>query len=224
MSATFTLAQRLCQRFEVLTMSFDTSAHISQSWGNTLVGRYSEPHRHYHTISHVGAMIACLDAQQVNIKDSAAVELAIFFHDWIYEPQSGSNETESVLAFQDYATEIRLDKDLRDKVVRLVEATVKHGVLEHIPYDERGDMELFLDFDMEVLSREWEEYTIYADQIRKEYSCFTDQEYGSGRTKVLQSFLQKKRIYFSDSFHVDKEESARRNLTREIAVLKQKGL
>src|SRR3989344_4723436 len=57
---------------------------------------YNEPHRHYHTFNHIRA---CLDelsaarmAMQTLVIDSNAIELAIWFHDFVYDPCLDDNE------------------------------------------------------------------------------------------------------------------------------------
>ena len=99
-----------------------------------------------------------------------------------------------------------------------IEATITHSLS---PQDgEDGDLRLFLDFDLEVLSRDAREYEEYSKQIREEYSNYNEAEYAKGRFAVLEKFLKRERLYFSDEFYREFEEAARRNLKMEIGVLK----
>jgi predicted metal-dependent HD superfamily phosphohydrolase len=60
-----------------------------------LLARWGEPHRRYHTAAHLAAV---LDALQrlltgpgaVPVEDRAALELAGWFHDAVYQPRPGS--------------------------------------------------------------------------------------------------------------------------------------
>jgi predicted metal-dependent HD superfamily phosphohydrolase len=165
-------------------------------------------------------MLTCLDIHRLAITDAVAVELAVFFHDWVYEPQASGNEAASVLAFLDFAAEVGLEDGPKEKVMRLVEATVRHRVSdEDMLPGESGDLGLFLDFDLEVLGREWAEYEFYAGQIRREYACFGEREFSEGRVSVLRGFLERDRVYFSEVYHREREEAARENMRREIALL-----
>jgi predicted metal-dependent HD superfamily phosphohydrolase len=206
-------------RFYDLQRSLGVKLETADKWSRALVDRYTEQQRYYHTVSHVDAMLDCLDAHRTGIKDRLAVELAVYFHDWIYKPQSKTNEADSVVAFMTFARELALEKEMVEKVVRMIEATVSHQISGAISPTERNDVELFLDFDLEVLGRKWEEYIAYAGQIRREYACFGERDYKIGRAKVLRSFLDRERIYFSESFFGEKEKSARRNIKREIDEL-----
>jgi predicted metal-dependent HD superfamily phosphohydrolase len=58
-----------------------------------LVARYSEPHRHYHTWSHV---LSCLDARErIAPLAPLEVDVALWFHDAIYDPRAHDNEDKS---------------------------------------------------------------------------------------------------------------------------------
>jgi len=214
-----TIAPILQARLSTLALSLGTTVRIAESWSAAMVRRYSEPQRHYHTLAHIWTLLACLDAHRSTIADNVAVELAVFFHDWIYDPQATDNEAKSVIEFQTFASEAGLDTELIRKVTQLVEATVKHAIGEHVRAEESGDLKLFLDFDMAVLGWEWEQYAEYATQIRREYAFYEEKEYKTGRAKVLKGFLERERLYFSDQFYREREEVARQNIKREIELL-----
>jgi predicted metal-dependent HD superfamily phosphohydrolase len=169
-------------------------------------------------------MLECLEGYKTKITDPVAVELAVFFHDWVYEPQGKANEAESAVAFAHFAAELGIEEELKQKIIVMIDATVGHGVGEDIPVRQRDDLELFLDFDLEVLGRDWEDYMAYAKKIRMEYICFEEQDYNMGRAKVLRTFLDRKRVYFSESFYTKKEETARQNMQREIELLESGGV
>src|SRR5262245_8133597 len=60
-----------------------------------LVQAYSEPHRHYHSIEHVSALLQLLDKHGRGVLDRNAVALAILFHDVVYDPARDDNERAS---------------------------------------------------------------------------------------------------------------------------------
>jgi predicted metal-dependent HD superfamily phosphohydrolase len=57
-----------------------------------LVRKYTEPHRHYHNLNHINTCLIAFDQTVDNISDKFCVEVAIWFHDVIYDPQKGDNE------------------------------------------------------------------------------------------------------------------------------------
>jgi predicted metal-dependent HD superfamily phosphohydrolase len=80
---------------------------------------------------------------------------------------------------------------------------------------------VFLDLDFTILGASKEEYDVYAKGIRKEYESFSWEEYRKGRTEVLQGFLDREQLYFTQYFHEKFDSQARENITREINSLKK---
>jgi predicted metal-dependent HD superfamily phosphohydrolase len=55
--------------------------------------RYAEPHRRYHTWAHV---LACFDARdRLTTAELPEVDLALLFHDAVYDPFAKDNEAGS---------------------------------------------------------------------------------------------------------------------------------
>lgn len=189
-----------------------------QKWTDALIRQYTESHRRYHTIEHIHSMLTCLGQTHSQIKNETSVKLAIFFHDWIYNPKAKDNELQSTECFKDFAAEMNISFSIIATVEAYVECTIHHRMS---PGHESSDLALFLDFDLEVLSRTEVEYVLYAQQIRQEYSHVNENDYCAGRIKVLKSFLDRERLYFSDAFHEEKEDTARENIGREIGRLQR---
>ena len=60
-----------------------------------LRARYAEPHRAYHTWHHIEDMLGRFAAIADGLRDREAFELAILFHDAVYDPKAGNNEEQS---------------------------------------------------------------------------------------------------------------------------------
>ncbi|RNF02378.1 uncharacterized protein Tco025E_08391 [Trypanosoma conorhini] len=75
-----------------------------------IVARYTEPQRHYHTMAHLEEMLGCFErfqseapvAHRLPAADPRRVvlELAILFHDAVYDPRRDDNEECSAAWFQ----------------------------------------------------------------------------------------------------------------------------
>jgi len=94
----------------------------------------------------------------------------------------------------------------------------EHGSLPRV-VENTSLTELFLDFDLAILGTSKAEYDMYAEQIRREYSHYTEEEYCRGRIAVLQRFSNRKRLYFTDQYYQKYEAIARRNIQGEINSL-----
>ena len=172
---------------------------------------YSQPHRRYHTLAHVEALLRWAEEFRDRIADFAAVEQAIWFHDAIYDPRAADNEERSA---QLARAEID-EESLRARVTQMILATKSH--LLNDPND--GDLALFLDFDLSILGSDEATYDAYAQQIREEYEFVPEPFYRRERKRVLQRFLDRPHIYFNEEMRRRLEANARANIAREIARL-----
>jgi predicted metal-dependent HD superfamily phosphohydrolase len=179
-----------------------------------LSSHYAEPHRAYHNARHVQALLHLLDAHQPLVKDHTAVALAIWFHDAVYDTARQDNEEQSAQLAEQALPTWACPPELISKVAGMVRATQHHQWSDGDP-----DTAAFLDFDLGILAAPAEAYERYSDQIRQEYTWVPDAAYRSGRAKVLSSFLQRERIYFTEALCGVWEAQARANLSRELVAL-----
>jgi predicted metal-dependent HD superfamily phosphohydrolase len=182
-----------------------------------LVCAYSQPHRHYHTLDHIAALLRLLTQHGAAVADCDAVRLAILFHDVVYDPARGDNEAASAaLAARQFAG-LGFPGPLIAEVERFILAT-RHGPDAEIAAAD-ADVALLLDLDLAVLAAPWDEYHAYAQAIRREYALYPDAVYRPGRRRVLEGFLARDHIYRTEWLRALCEAPARTNLTREIAAL-----
>lgn len=171
----------------------------------TIESSYSYDKARYHTIHHIEA---CLDefssAKHLAINPDL-VEVALWFHDIVYNPRASDNEGQS-------ATILRSVFD-SPEAERLILAT-KH---DQLPTD--ADSQLIVDIDLSILGKPAEEFDIYERQIRTEYAFVSEAEYRKGRAAVLAKFLAREWIYSTDHFRLKIEDQARINLARSITRL-----
>ena len=87
---------------------------------------YTQPNRHYHNFDHIRDMLKKFCKHKKRFEDPLAVELAIWFHDIIYNPISSLNEDAS--AELAYRLIMKLNKpELAEKVKQLVLFTKWHS-------------------------------------------------------------------------------------------------
>lgn len=181
---------------------------------DALIADHSQPHRHYHTLTHIGEMLRVAGRLADVSNDPAAVQLAVWFHDCVCDPRAKNNEERSAERMAGLLAPLNLPAELIDRVARMIRATAHTGD----PADD-PDTLVLLDADLSILSAEEWRYVRYADAIRLEYDWVDDEAYRAGRTAVLQAFLSRPQIYRTERFRSLGEEPARRNLAWEIARL-----
>lgn len=178
-----------------------------------LLARYAEPHRAYHTAQHLEECREHFDRARSLAADPGAVQLALWFHDAIYDTRSAHNEEESaawavrVLAGAGAATR------LQDSVRGMILAT-RHNAAPDSPDDA-----LTVDIDLSILGAPESRFDAYEAQVRDEYSWVPAEAFRGARARILREFLARPRIYSTALFHDRFEVAARANLERSIARL-----
>ena len=177
-----------------------------------IVGRYAESHRFYHTMSHVLSCLRQLD-DLPDFKNKHLVEIALWFHDVVYEPLKTNNEEESALFAQ--KTMLRLDID-DESITRIMALII---LTKHPSQPKTLDEQYLIDVDLSILGSKPALYAQYETWIRKEYRYVPSFLYKKGRRKVLKSFLDQPTIYSSAVFRERYERIARTNLESAILAL-----
>lgn len=172
-----------------------------------LIRRWQEPHRHYHTLRHLTAMLPIVE----EASGPPEVALACWFHDAIYDPRRTDNEDASAeLALAALGS---LGTDGAE-VARLVRLTATH---DPDPGDHSG--QLLCDADLAILAAPPGEYAEYAANVRREYGHVPAQDFRRGRAAVLKSLLDLPVLFHLDTHRSRWEKRARANLDKELSVL-----
>ncbi|MEH2244696.1 HD domain-containing protein [Nostoc sp.] len=181
---------------------------------NRLVAAYSTPGRYYHTLKHIAHVLSTIQILQGYTNNLAAVQLAAWFHDVVYDTQAQDNEQRSA----DYAFELLsnlgIPKSTITIVIRLILNTKDHQAAV-----DDCDSQVLLDADLAILATNLVQYPEYAHAIRQEYAWVAEAEYITGRRQVLEQFLQRSHIYFTPLMSEFAERSARGNIQGEIQSL-----
>ena len=176
-----------------------------------LEGRYGESHRAYHDLRHVLACLELARPVRSELAAPAEVELALWFHDAVYDPRAGDNEERSAgLAAAELES---LDEASLAAISRLILAT-KHDAS---PAD--SDARYVVDIDLAVLGSSPEAFDRYEEAIRSEYRWVPGPLFRRRRREILQRFFDRPRIFLTDSFRERFESAARSNLARSIDSL-----
>ena len=112
-----------------------------------LSASYSEPHRKYHTLGHIGHCLEEFEPARGLANDSIAVEMALWYHDVVYDPRSKENEERSAVLATEAAAAMGWDRDRRERVAGLIRAST------HLAAAEEADARLFTDIDLAILGQ-----------------------------------------------------------------------
>lgn len=203
-----TLEQRWAAMWQRLGVQGDAKAVY-----NDLVARYSEPHRAYHTLQHIEHCLDELELVRHLAENPDAVELALWYHDAIYDTKTKDSEERSATLAVEMVRNVSLPDNLGQLVANLIMAT-KHSAT---PSD--SDVQLLVDIDLSILGQAEESFDEYEGQVRKEYEWVSEDAFVGGRSAILKSFLDRPNIYATRFFHDKYETQARRNIARSLARL-----
>ncbi|HEY2344611.1 MAG TPA: N-methyl-D-aspartate receptor NMDAR2C subunit [Xanthomonadaceae bacterium] len=174
---------------------------------------YREPHRHYHCERHIDDCLEQLDALRAQAGQPGAIELALWFHDAVYQPYRSGNEERSAGWASRFLAESGADGALSARVRELILAT-RHEAIATDP-----DTAILIDVDLSILGAGRERYDAFESDVRAEYRWVPRPLYRRERRRILESFLHRERIFLTDDFHERYESSARDNLKRAIGAL-----
>ena len=188
---------------------------ISGAVRNELITRYGEPHRRYHTMTHIEDCLAQVTAStDFSDQQRRLMEVAIWFHDAVYDATRHDNEAESARLAVERLRAEGANQTFIDEVSRLIMLTAGHSVE---PDDAIGAR--LVSIDLSILGAEPERYDTYAAAIRHEYGHVPEPLYRDGRAAILSRFLESEPLFADPILARRYETQARANLAREITSL-----
>jgi predicted metal-dependent HD superfamily phosphohydrolase len=180
---------------------------------DALSADYTGPGRHYHNIRHISQCLEELDGVRAYCEDADAVEAAVWFHDWVYDPTRSDNEEASAARAAQAMRSLGAPEGMAGRVWALILDT------KHAAPPTTADGFLLVDIDLSILGRPAAEFDAYERAIRLEYQHVPEADFRAGRAKILRRFLDRPGIYGTDVFRRKYEDRARENLGRSIRRL-----
>lgn len=177
----------------------------------SLVRRYSEAARHYHTLRHVEACLDWLDWCYGLAQRPAEVTLALWFHDAVYETGASDNELRSAELARTELRALGVPEVVCQRIAEHVEATQQHTA--------HGDGALVIDIDLAILGARERDFARFEAQIRSEYAWVEQAQFKAARCQILRRFLDRPSVYALPAFRQELESRARANLERRIREL-----
>lgn len=175
--------------------------------------RYSEPHRAYHTLHHISECLQLLEQTQGLAQSVPSIEIALWFHDAIYDPRKSDNEERSAQWARRELRRAGASIELQERIGELILVTCHDGA------PQTPDEELLSDIDLSILGAGSARFDEYERQVRTEYRHVPTGQFRPARRKVLSEFLERENIYFTEWFRTRREAQARANLQRSLTRL-----
>ncbi|MBK8814150.1 MAG: hypothetical protein IPN42_00915 [Methylococcaceae bacterium] len=180
-----------------------------------VIKRYSEPHRHYHSVQHLDECLAKLAELEHLATHPGEIELALWFHDAIYEPRRNDNEELSADWAKLSILSAGLDSAVADRIHALIMAT------QHRTKPQDSDTQIMLDADLSILGASPQRFQEYEIQIRQEYAFVPETIFRAKRAEILDRFMSQSTIFNTPLFIERYEPIARLNLKHALENLCQ---
>lgn len=147
--------------------------------------------------------------------EAAEVEIALWFHDAVYDPYSANNEERSA----DWACTLLNRHNVSATRVERVRTHIL--ATRHAVPATTWDSQLVVDVDLSILGVDEATYAAFEADVRKEYRWVPAILFQRKRAEILESFLDRPRIYNTEPFYARYELQARHNLAAAITALRE---
>jgi predicted metal-dependent HD superfamily phosphohydrolase len=189
------------------------AATADEALHRDLIARYSEPHRKYHTMQHLHECFEKLRELRALAQKPEEIELALWFHDAIYDTRRKDNEEKSADWARSAILEAGVAAPAGDRIYELVMAT------RHNAAPAGMDAQILVDVDLSILGASPDRFDEYELQVRQEYSWVPGPIFRRERRKILEDFLKRVTIFQTERFIAAYEAQARSNLQRSVGSL-----
>lgn len=200
----------LHSQWQNLISQLGVPVDVSCVWWSELRDMYGlDPWRFYHNLRHVFDLVHLAQMEAA----PPPLLLAILFHDCVYQPQSKTNEDDSILVFRRFVNDISvIPKETGEMVETAIKLTKEHtGALASDLSSLDPWIPIFLELDLAILGSAPERYREYSQAIRKEYQHVPEEIFREKRSELLElwsTFLFR---------HLSSRDSLNENLLRNLA-------
>ncbi len=199
--------------FLALVRQYNTDIIMHRQLWSEIVKYYTHSNRYYHTLQHLENLWQQLLPIQNHIENWDAMVFSVFYHDLVYRTTQRDNEQQSSILASQRMAQLGVPHHIITKTQSQIIAT------QHHQRSNDTDTNYFTDADLSILGQNWNVYSEYLQNVRKEYYLYPDFVYSIGRKKVLRLFLDLPKIYKTPHFFELYETQARHNLQQELALL-----
>ncbi|WP_369260310.1 hypothetical protein [Streptomyces sp. R35] len=183
-------------------------------YADNLLTRWQEAQRHYHTVTHLKAVLDHIDVLEKHADDPDLVRLAAWFHDAVYFPDRSENEERSARLAERALPEAGVSEEWTEEVARLVRLTVTHD-----PADDDRNGQVLCDADLAILASSPNAYAAYTAAVRQEYAFVPNDAFREGRAAILRQLLDLPRLFHTPYGAAEWEATARYNIGAELELL-----
>lgn len=153
-----------------------------RSSASDLLDRWREPHRRYHSLSHLDDLVQQINSRaDINEKEKEILLITALFHDIIYDPQRADNEECSAKLLISLCGEVTDDIS---EIVRCILETADHKPSSRLST-------IFSEMDMSIVKQPIAALLEWESGIAYEYSFLSPEKYCAGRIQFLKNMIER---------------------------------
>jgi predicted metal-dependent HD superfamily phosphohydrolase len=171
--------------------------------------------RAFHNLGHIDDCLRRFDEVAPRLADRDAVEVALWFHDAVYEPGNAENERRSAQLFLDQS--VGALPQFRRRVCALILTTQRARA------PRTNDCKFIDDIDLAGFGASWEDFMRNGERLRREFASLSDSDYYRGLSSFLAALRRRPQFFRTDYFVERYEKQARDNLDRLLALIAKNG-
>lgn len=176
---------------------------------------YEGPTRHYHTFQHIQMCLDVMDRYVPKDEWTAHVEMALWWHDFVYVPGRPNNEEESMKAMHVAGRRMGLPELFIGQVADMIPYT-KHNADLSTKHDRYKHL---VDVDLSILGAPEDVFDAYELGVRAEYVFVPEDIFKTKRAQILTEFLKRPFLFETERFRDLFEGLARMNVNRSLVKL-----
>ena len=138
--------QGLIERLESIRRVLKSDSGYISAFEN-LFSLYSEKERYYHNVTHIKDCFAEFDSAKAIVQKPIVLELAIWYHDTIYDTKAKDNEERSAQLALDTLKKLGAPEEASKSVYELILAT------KHIEEPCSADGKILVDIDLSIFGK-----------------------------------------------------------------------
>jgi predicted metal-dependent HD superfamily phosphohydrolase len=196
----------LAARYRALIRKLGGDAAAAKPVFDRVHAAWGEERRRYHGIEHLVDCLRELDGAHATSPTAELVELALWYHDVIYEPGAQACEERSAqMLLADVAT-LAIPVEAARAAADLVRSTAhaSDSIETNTPATD-----LILDIDLSILGRDALRFMDFEYGVEEEYAAVSGIEFRVGRGRFLAALLARPRLFRTEYFRVRYEQRAR---------------
>ena len=180
-----------------------------------LVNAYTGPNRHYHNLAHIDEGLGELDEVKHLALDPDALEMAWWWHDFVYNIPAKDNELLSAVAAFKTLSELSVPSFTSVKVLVRIMPTLHSYIPNYF------DDWLMVDIDLVRIAAPPELFIKNSEDIRQEYGASIE-EFRVGQAEFFRNFIiGRSSVYLTDYFRNKYESRAQENIKRVLATFRK---